>query len=142
KSKRSAGPDQSRRRQLYRRLFLRGSLPGAVAIHQWSGSGRRRSRSWLGSNAEYAAVPAERLVNIPAELDFDQAAAAMLQGMTAHYLSHSTYPIKSGETALIHAAAGGVGALLVQMAKNLGARVIGTAGNEEKARLALAAGAD
>jgi NADPH2:quinone reductase len=66
----------------------------------------------------------------------------MLQGMTAHYLSHSTYPIKQGETALIHAAAGGVGALLVQMAKNRGARVIGTAGSEEKAQLAREAGAD
>jgi NADPH2:quinone reductase len=96
----------------------------------------------LGSYAEYAAVPAERLVNIPAELDFDQAAAAMLQGMTAHYLSHSTYPIKSGDTALIHAAAGGVGLLLVQMAKKLGARVIATAGSEAKAELARGAGAD
>ncbi len=96
----------------------------------------------LGSYAEYAAVPADRLVKIPAELDFEQAAAAMLQGMTAHYLSHSTYPIKNGETALIHAAAGGVGLLLVQMAKRLGARVIATAGSEEKAQLARDAGAD
>ena len=96
----------------------------------------------LGSYAEYAAVPADRLVKIPAELDFEQAAAAMLQGMTAHYLSHSTYPIKTGETALIHAAAGGVGLLLVQMAKRLGARVIATAGSEEKAQLARGAGAD
>jgi len=98
--------------------------------------------SSLGSYAEYAAVPADRLVKIPEELDFEQAAAAMLQGMTAHYLSHSTYPIKRGETALIHAAAGGVGLLLVQMVKNLGARVIGTAGSEAKAELARAAGAD
>lgn len=96
----------------------------------------------LGAYAEYAAVAADRLVKIPDQLDFDQAAAAMLQGMTAHYLSHSTYPIKSGEAVLIHAAAGGVGALLVQMAKNLGARVIGTAGSEEKAQLARDAGAD
>jgi len=96
----------------------------------------------LGSYAEYAAVPADRLVRIPDELDFEQAAAAMLQGMTAHYLSHSTYPIKSGETVLIHAAAGGVGLLLVQMAKQLGARVIGTAGSETKAQLARDAGAD
>ncbi|MFN2578110.1 MAG: quinone oxidoreductase [Pyrinomonadaceae bacterium] len=95
-----------------------------------------------GSYAEYAAVPAERLVNVPAELDFEHAAAAMLQGMTAHYLCRSTYPIKAGETALIHAAAGGVGQLLVQMCKRLGARVIATAGNEEKADLARAAGAD
>lgn len=96
----------------------------------------------LGSYAEYAAVPADRLVKIPDELDFEQAAAVMLQGMTAHYLSHSTYPIKTGETALIHAAAGGVGLLLVQMAKQLGARVIATAGSEAKAELARGAGAD
>ncbi len=95
-----------------------------------------------GAYAEYAAAPADRLVKVPDELDFDQAAAAMLQGMTAHYLTHSTYSIKQGETALVHAAAGGVGALLVQMAKNLGARVIGTAGSEEKAQLARNAGAD
>jgi NADPH2:quinone reductase len=97
---------------------------------------------YLGSYAEYAAVPADRLVKIPDELDFNQAAAAMLQGMTAHYLTHSTYPIKRGETALIHAAAGGVGLLLVQMCKLLGSRVIGTVGSEEKARRARDAGAD
>ncbi|HEY2972858.1 MAG TPA: quinone oxidoreductase [Pyrinomonadaceae bacterium] len=96
----------------------------------------------LGSYAEYAAVPAERLVKIPDELDFNQAAAAMLQGMTAHYLTHSTYPVRSGDTVLIHAAAGGVGLLLVEMARNLGARVIGTAGSDEKAQLARDAGAD
>jgi NADPH2:quinone reductase len=98
--------------------------------------------SVLGSYAEYAAVPASRLVKIPDELDFEQAAAAMLQGMTAHYLVHSSYPLKKGETALIHAAAGGVGLLLVQMAKQLGARVIATAGTQEKAQLARDAGAD
>ncbi len=96
----------------------------------------------LGSYAEFAAVPAERLVKIPDGLEFNDAAAAMLQGMTAHYLSHSSYPLKRGETALIHAAAGGVGLLLVQMSKHLGARVIGTAGSQEKAELARAAGAD
>ena len=96
----------------------------------------------LGSYAEYAAVPADRLVKIPDKLDFEQAAAAMLQGMTAHYLSHSTYPIKNGDTALIHAAAGGVGLLLVQTAKQRGARVIATAGSEAKADLARGAGAD
>jgi NADPH2:quinone reductase len=96
----------------------------------------------LGGYAEYAAVPADRLVKIPDPVDFNHAAAAMLQGMTAHYLSHSTYPIKRGDTALIHAAAGGVGLLLVQMCKLLGARVIGTAGSKEKARLAREAGAD
>ena len=98
--------------------------------------------SALGSYAEYAAVPESRLVRIPDELDFEQAAAAMLQGMTAHYLTHSTYKLQSGETALVHAAAGGVGLLLVQMAKNIGARVIGTAGTQEKAQLAREAGAD
>ena len=98
--------------------------------------------SSLGSYAEFAAVPADRLVKIPAELDFEQAAAAMLQGMTAHYLLYSTYPLKPGETALIHAAAGGVGLLLVQMAKKIGARVIATAGTQEKAQLARDAGAD
>ncbi len=96
----------------------------------------------LGSYAEYAAVPAQRLIHIPAQLDFNQAAAAMLQGMTAHYLCRSSYPLKAGETALIHAAAGGVGLLLVQMVKRLGARVIATVGSEEKARLAHDAGAD
>jgi len=98
--------------------------------------------SALGSYAEYAAVPASRLVKIPDELDFEQAAAAMLQGMTAHYLLYSSYPLKKGETALIHAAAGGVGLLLVQMAKKIGARVIATAGTQEKAQLARDAGAD
>lgn len=95
-----------------------------------------------GSYAEYATVPADRLVKIPAEMNFEHAASAMLQGMTAHYLCHSTYAIKAAETALVHAAAGGVGQLLVQMCKRLGARVIATAGNEEKASLARAAGAD
>ena len=95
-----------------------------------------------GSYAEYAAVPADRLVLLPPGITEQQAAAAMLQGMTAHYLVHDTYPLKKGETALIHAAAGGAGLLLVQMAKNIGARVIGTAGTEEKAKLAREAGAD
>jgi NADPH2:quinone reductase len=96
----------------------------------------------LGSYAEYAAVPAARLVKIPDGLSFEQGAAAMLQGMTAHYLLNSTYKLQSGETALIHAAAGGVGRLLVQMAKKIGARVIATAGTVEKAHLARDAGAD
>lgn len=98
--------------------------------------------SRLGSYAEYAAVPADRLVKIPNELDFEQAAAAMLQGMTAHYLLHSSYPLQKGQTALIHAAAGGVGNLLVQMAKSIGGRVIATAGTQAKAQLARDAGAD
>ena len=96
----------------------------------------------LGSYAELASVPAAQLVKIPDELDFDQAAAAMLQGMTAHYLSRGSYPVKRGDTVLIHAAAGGVGLLLVQLAKHLRARVIATAGTDAKAQLALEAGAD
>jgi NADPH:quinone reductase len=96
----------------------------------------------LGAYAEYAAVPADRLVKVPAGLSDQQAAAAMLQGMTAHYLLYSSYPLKKGETVLIHAAAGGMGLLLVQMAKNIGAHVIGTAGSDEKAKLAREAGAD
>ena len=98
--------------------------------------------SSLGSYAEYAAVPAGRLVKIPDALSFEQATAAMLQGMTAHYLLFSSYKLQKGETALVHAAAGGVGLLLVQMAKKIGARVIATAGTEEKAQLAREAGAD
>jgi NADPH2:quinone reductase len=94
-----------------------------------------------GAYAEYAAVPADRLVPIPQAVSDQQAAAAMLQGMTAHYVSHDTYPLKQGETALVHAAAGGVGLLLVQMAHNIGARVIATVSTEEKAKLARAAGA-
>jgi NADPH2:quinone reductase len=97
--------------------------------------------SALGSYAEYAAVPAARLVKVPEALSFEQAAAAMLQGMTAHYLVNSTYKLQKGETALVHAAAGGVGLLLVQMAKKIGARVIATAGTAEKAQLARDAGA-
>ena len=96
----------------------------------------------LGSYAEYAAVPADRLVPIPEGVKDQQAAAAVLQGMTAHYLSHDTFPLKRGETALVHAAAGGVGLLLVQMAHHIGARVIGTVSTEEKAKLAREAGAD
>ncbi len=97
----------------------------------------------LGSYAEYAAVPAGRLVKVPEALSFEQAAAAMLQGMTAHYLVFSTYKLQKGETALVHAAAGGVGQLLVQMAKKkIGAKVIATAGTDEKAQLAREAGAD
>jgi len=96
----------------------------------------------LGSYAESAAVPADRLVLIPAGVSDQQAAAAMLQGMTAHYLSHDAFPLKRGDTALVHAAAGGVGLLLVQMAHNIGARVISTVSTEEKAKLARDAGAD
>ncbi len=96
----------------------------------------------LGSYAEYVVAPGWRLVPIPPELDFAQAAAAMLQGMTAHYLAFTTYPLKVGDWALIHAAGGGVGALLVQMAKQAGAVVIATVSTDEKARIAREAGAD
>jgi NADPH:quinone reductase len=95
-----------------------------------------------GSYAEYAVVPAVRLVKVPDGLNTQDAAAAMLQGMTAHYLAHTTYPLKAGDTALVHAAAGGVGLLLVQMAKRCGARVFGTVSTEDKAKLAKEAGAD
>ncbi len=96
----------------------------------------------MGSYAEYAAVPEDRLVPIPDGVTDPQAAAVMLQGITAHYLSHDTYPLKRGETALVHAAAGGVGLLLVQMAHNIGARVIATVSTDQKAKLAREAGAD
>jgi len=94
-----------------------------------------------GSYAEYAVVPAKMLVRLPESVDFTTAAAAMLQGMTAHYLTHSTFPLKSGHTALVHAAAGGTGRLIVQMAAMLGARVIATASTEAKLSLAREAGA-
>jgi NADPH2:quinone reductase len=96
----------------------------------------------LGSYAEYAAVPADRMVPIPDGVTDQQAAAAMLQGMTAHYLAHDTYRLKRDATALVHSAAGGVGLLLVQMAHHLGVRVIATVSTEEKAKLAREAGAD
>lgn len=95
-----------------------------------------------GAYAELAAVPAERLVKLPEGVTTRQGAAAMLQGMTAHYLTHSTYPLKPGDTCLVHAAAGGAGRLICQMAKLRGARVIGTASTPEKEQIAREAGAD
>ena len=95
-----------------------------------------------GAYAEYAVVPEQRLVRMPGGLDVKVGAAAMLQGMTAHYLVKTTYPLKAGDACLVHAAAGGVGLLLVQMAKQCGARVLGTVSTEEKAALARDAGAD
>ena len=95
-----------------------------------------------GAYAQYAAVPAQRLVVLPAGVSTRQGAAAMLQGMTAHYLACSTYPLKRGDTCLVHAAAGGVGLLLCQIAKMRGASVIGTVSTEAKAKLAREAGAD
>jgi len=100
----------------------------------WSGS--------LGSYAEYVAATADSLVPVPANITDEQAAAAMMHGLTAHYLANDAHKLKAGETALVHAAAGGVGLLLVQMARAIGARVIGTASSEEKAKLAREAGAD
>ena len=96
----------------------------------------------MGAYAQYAAIPADRLVPVPAGVSAAQAAAVMLQGMTAQYLAWSTYPLKPGDTCLVHAAAGGVGLLLVQIAKRRGARVIATAGSDEKCALAREAGAD
>ena len=95
----------------------------------------------IGSYAEYALVSAAQLVKIPAGLSMEHAAAAMLQGMTAHYLAFSTYPLKAGETALVHAGAGGVGLLLTQMAARIGARVITTVSTKAKAELSREAGA-
>ncbi len=95
-----------------------------------------------GAYAEYAVVPAEKLVHLPDGVSFNEGAAAMLQGCTAHYLCRSTYPVKAGDRCLIHAAAGGVGLILIQMVKMLGGTVIGTVSTEEKAELAKQAGAD
>ena len=95
-----------------------------------------------GSYAQVNVAPADRLVKLPDKLTFRDGAAAMLQGMTAHYLTRSTYPLKKGDTALVHAAAGGMGLLLTQMAKMFGATVIGTVSTDEKAALAKQAGAD
>ena len=96
----------------------------------------------LGSYAEYQCVPAARVVTLPDHLDFKSGAAVMLQGTTAHYLTHSTYPLAPGDTALVHAGAGGVGQLIIQVAKQRGARVFATAGSDAKAELARAAGAE
>ncbi len=100
----------------------------------WSGT--------LGSYAEYVSVPEEHLVPIPSSITDEQATAAMVHGLTAHYLANDAHKLKAGETALIHAAAGGVGLLLVQLAHATGARVIGTVSSEEKGKLARGAGAD
>lgn len=96
----------------------------------------------LGAYATHAVAPAARLVKLPAGVDTRTAAAAMLQGVTAHYLTHSTYPLGPADTALLHAAAGGVGLLLTQMGKMRGAKIIGTVSTQEKAGLARGAGAD
>ena len=98
--------------------------------------------SGSGGYAEFALAPAAKLVRVPDGVTLEGAAAVLLQGMTAHYLAYSTYPLKAGHTALVHAAAGGVGLILVQLAKKCGARVIATVSTEEKADLARGAGAD
>ncbi len=107
--------------------FAEGDLVASVSI--------------MGSYAEYALVPAEKLVKVPSRVTPEQAAAAMLQGMTAHYLAYSTFELKAGDTALVHAGAGGVGLLLTQVAVRLGAKVITTVSTEEKAALSREAGA-
>jgi len=99
------------------------------------------STSVIGSYAEYALVPASSLIKVPAGVSPEQAAAAMLQGMTAHYLAYSTFPLKAGDTALVHAGAGGVGLLLTQMAVRLGSMVFTTVSTPEKAELSREAGA-
>jgi NADPH:quinone reductase len=130
------------------RPFVPGSeLAGTVdavgsAVTGWAVGDRVATASALGSYAEYALVPAEKLVRVPDGIGLDVAAAVMLQGMTAHYLTTSTYPLQPGDSCLIHAAAGGVGLLLIQLAKRRGARVIGTVSSAAKAELAFAAGAD
>ena len=113
--------------------------PGVTEVHKGD---RVAWAMVVGSYAEYAVVPAWKLVPIPSGVDSRTAAAAMVQGMTAHYLTMSTYPLKKSDTALIHAAAGGIGGLLVQVAKMRGARVFGTVSTEEKAKIAREAGAD
>lgn len=140
---------------VYQRSGLyKGQLPLAVGLEgagvvEAVGPGVTTVRAgdrvaWTGVPGSYAThnvVPADRLVTLPAGLDARAGAAAMLQGMTAHYLSHSTYALKPGDTCLVHAAAGGVGLLLCQMARRAGARVIGTVSTEDKAKLAREAGA-
>ena len=113
--------------------------PGVAA---WREGDRVAWTGILGSYAGRVLLPADRAVAVPLGMSTDTAAALMLQGLTAHYLCTSTYPLKKGDTCLVHAAAGGVGLLLVQMAKRRGARVIGTVGTEAKAALAREAGAD
>jgi NADPH2:quinone reductase len=111
-------------------------------VIDWSPGDRVAWAMTSGSYAEYAVVPESKLVRVPDGVDTRAAAASMLQGMTAHYLTRSTFPLKSGDTALVHAAAGGAGLLITQLAKSVGARVIGTVSTEEKAKLARDAGAD
>jgi NADPH:quinone reductase len=112
--------------------------PGVTTVRPGD---RVASESVVGAYAEYALAPAERLIPLPDRVTAKQGAAVMLQGITAHYLVHSTYPLRRGDACVVHAAAGGVGLLLCQMASRIGARVIGTVSTEEKAELAREAGA-
>lgn len=112
--------------------------PGA---NGWQPGDRVAFCNVMGAYAEYLAVPADKAVRIPQGVSAQTAAAAMLQGMTAHYLAYSTYPLKPGDTCLIHAGAGGVGLLLIQLARHLGATVMATAGTPDKRQLAQQAGA-
>ena len=156
---RAADRRRSDRRQLHRDLSARGTVSGSSTLHAGRRSGRRRSRSRhrrhrvrgrrrvvsqavKGAYAAQAIVAAERAVRIPDGVSTKQAAAVFLQGLTAHYLAVSTFPLAKGHRALVHAAAGGVGLLLCQIAKRRGAFVIGTASTPEKRQLALDAGAD
>jgi NADPH2:quinone reductase len=111
-------------------------------VIEWQPGDRVAWAMTAGSYAEYAIVPALKLVRVPEGVDTRTAAALMLQGMTAHYLTRSTFPLKNGDTALVHAAAGGAGLLITQFAKNVGARVFGTVSTQAKAKLAKQAGAD
>lgn len=130
------------------RPFVLGQEAAGVVDHvgegvtEWKPGDRVAYCMAQGGYADYAVAPARLLVRVPEGVSTRQAAAVMLQGMTAHYLTHSTYALKSGDIALIHAAAGGTGALVVQMAKMLGARVIATVGSDDKATIARASGAD
>ncbi|NWF80208.1 MAG: quinone oxidoreductase [Chloroflexi bacterium] len=120
-----------------------GTIDAAGAgVTGWVPGERVATAAGIGGYAEYALAPAAKLVRVPDTIDLKLAAAVMLQGCTAHYLTHSTYPLRAGETCVGTAAAGGVGLLLVQMAKRLGARVLGLVSNEAKAALAREAGAD
>lgn len=128
-------------------LIPGGEFAGVVdslgeGVTEFQVGDRVATASGSGAYGEYAVAPAAKLVPVPAGVTLEQAAALLLQGMTAHYLALSTYPLKEGDTTLIHAAAGGVGQLLVQIAKLRGAYVIGTVSTDEKAALAREAGAD
>ncbi len=117
-------------------------VKGGKGVTAWQPGQRVAYAMARGSYAEYALVPQQFLVELPAAVSFENGAAVMLQGMTAHYLTHSTFPLKTGNTCLVHAAAGGAGLLIVQIAKLTGATVIGTVSTPEKAQLAKDAGAD